>query len=115
MGHPWIAVANRGFYRDIQNQGFRTYQNLIDESFDSMDNNQDRLDRIAAVIKDLCQQDLAKFLVAAEQTSKYNQQHMAELGPRIRAEFPQQFLNFIRQTFRLNICQKIYQNIFNAY
>jgi len=102
MGHPWIVAANRGFYRDLRNQGFQTYQNLIDESFDLIDNNQDRLDRIAAVVQDLCQQDLAEFLVAAEQTSKYNQQHMADLGPKIRAEFPQQFLNFVQQTFNLN-------------
>ena len=102
MGHPWIVAANRGFYRDIRNQGFRTYSNLIDESFDTIDNNQARLDRIVAVVQDLCQQDLAKFLVAAESVSKYNQQHMAELGPRIRSEFPQQFLNFVHQTFKLN-------------
>ena len=102
MGHPWIATANCGFYRDIRNQGFRTYSSLIDESFDSIHNNQDRLDRIVAVVQDLCQQDLAEFLVAAEQTSKYNQQHMAELGPRIRADFPQQFLTFVEQTFKLN-------------
>ena len=102
MGHPWIAVANQGFYRDMHNQGFQTYSSLIDESFDTIDNNQDRLDRIVAVIKDLCQQDLVKFLVAAESVSKYNQQHMAELGPRIRADFPQQFLDFVRQTFKLN-------------
>jgi hypothetical protein len=89
MGHPWIVTANRGFYRDIRNQGFQTYGNLIDESFDQIDNNQDRLDRIVAVVQDLCQQDLAKFLVAAEQTSKYNQQHMADIGPRIRDEFHQ--------------------------
>jgi hypothetical protein len=102
MGHPWIVAANCGFYRDIRNQGFQTYNNLIDESFDLIHNNQDRLDRIVAVVQDLCQQDLAEFLVAAESVSKYNQQHMAELGPRIRAEFPQQFLNFVQQTFKLN-------------
>ena len=102
MGHPWIVVANCGFYRDIRNQGFQTYNNLIDESFDTIHNNQARLDRIVAVVQDLCQQDLAEFLVAAESVSKYNQQHMAELGPRIRSEFPQQFLNFVQQTFRLN-------------
>jgi len=101
MGHPWIAVANCGFYRDLKKQGFQTYSHLIDESFDLMDNNQDRLDRIVAVVQDLCQQDLAKFLVAAEQISKYNQQHMADLGPKIRAEFPQQFLDFVDRTFNL--------------
>ena len=102
MGHPWVAVANRGFYRDIQQQGFKTYSGLIDESFDNIDNNQDRLDRVAEVVKDLCRQNLVDFLVAAESISKYNQQHMAELGPRIRRDFPQQFLSFIQQTFNLN-------------
>jgi hypothetical protein len=102
IGHPWIAVANRGFYRDLKQQGFHTYHDLIDESFDNIDNNQDRLDRIAQVVQDLCCQNLADFLVAAEATSKYNQQHMAELGPRIRREFPQQFLTFVQQTFNLN-------------
>ena len=102
VGHPWIAVANQGFYRDIKNQGFRTYSDLIDESFDSIHNNQARLDRIVAVVQDLCQQDLAEFLVAAKHVSKYNQQHMADLGPRIRAEFPQLFLDFVEQTFKLN-------------
>jgi len=101
MGHPWIAVANRGFYQALRNQGFQTYNHLIDESFDQIDNNQDRLDRIVQVVNDLCQQDLAQFLVAAEQTSKYNQQYMADLGPRIRAEFPQQFLDFVDRTFNL--------------
>jgi len=102
MGHPWIAVANAGYYKDLKQQGFQTYSGLIDESFDHIQNNQDRLDRIVAVVKDLCQQDLAKFLVAAQSVSKYNQQHMAELGPRIRADFPRQFLDFIAQTFKLN-------------
>jgi len=102
MGHAWIAVANHGFYRDLKNQGFQTYGHLIDESFDNIENNQDRLDRIVTVVKDLCQQDLTKFLIAAKQTSKYNQQHMADLGPKIRADFPDQFLRFVQQTFRLN-------------
>lgn len=101
MGHPWIVAANCGFYRDLRKQGFQTYSHLIDESFDLIDNNQDRLDRIVQVVNDLCQQDLAQFLVAAQHVSKYNQQHMADTGPRIRSEFPQQFLDFVDRTFNL--------------
>ena len=97
MGHPFVAVANRGFYRDLRNTGFQTYHNLIDESFDQIDNNQDRLDRIAHVVRDLCASDLDEFLVAAQAISKYNQQHMAELGPRISQEFPDRFCRFLQQ------------------
>jgi hypothetical protein len=97
MGHPFVAVANRGFYRDLHNTGFQTYHTLIDESFDQIDNNQDRLDRIAHVVQDLCASDLDEFLVAARAISKYNQQHMAELGPRIYQEFPDRFWRFLQQ------------------
>jgi hypothetical protein len=97
MGHPFVVVANRGFYRDLRNTGFQTYHNLIDESFDLIDNNQDRLDRIAHVVRDLCASDLDEFLVAAQAISKYNQQHMAALGPRISQEFPDRFWRFLQQ------------------
>jgi hypothetical protein len=97
IGHPFVAVANRGFYRDLHNTGFQTYHTLIDESFDLIDNNQDRLDRIACVVGDLCASDLDEFLVAAHTISKYNQQHMAELGPRISQEFPDRFWQFLQQ------------------
>jgi hypothetical protein len=97
MGHPFVAVANRGFYRDLHRAGFQTYHHLIDESFDQIDNNQDRLDRIAHVVRDLCASDLDEFLVAAQEISKYNQQHMAALGPRISQEFPDRFCRFLQQ------------------
>ena len=97
MGHPWIAVANCGFYRDIHNLGFRTYSHVIDESFDQIDNNQDRLDRIAAVVNDLCQQDLAAFLQECYTVSKYNQQHHKEMAIKVRQEFPHRFLQFINE------------------
>jgi hypothetical protein len=97
MGHPFVAIANRGFYRDLRNAGFQTYHNLIDESFDLIDNNQDRLDQIAKLVNDLCSSNLDEFLVAAQSISKYNQLHMAELGPRIFQEFPDRFCQFLQQ------------------
>ena len=96
MGHPFVAVANRGFYQDLHHAGFQTFGNLIDESFDSIDNNQDRLNRIAQVVQDLCESDLAEFLVASRAVTKYNQQHLAAEGIRIFQEFPDRFVNFIQ-------------------
>jgi hypothetical protein len=97
MGHPWIAVANAGYYRDLRNLGFRTFDSAIDESFDSIENNQDRLERIAQVIDDLCSQDLESFLKECYNTCKYNQQHLAEMRVSVRKEFPDRFHQFIQQ------------------
>ena len=97
IGHPWIAVDNQGYYRDLHNLGFQTFGHVIDESFDSMENNQDRLERIAQVIEDLCRQDLASFLRECYNVCKYNQQHLAEMRQQVRQEFPNRFEQFIQQ------------------
>jgi len=97
IGHPFVAVANQGYYRDLHNLGFQTFGHVIDESFDSIENNQDRLERIAQVVEDLCQQDLASFLKECYNVCKYNQQHLAEMRHQVRQEFPNRFKQFIQQ------------------
>lgn len=96
MGHPTIFASNYGYYKDFHNLGFRTWGHLIDESFDLIENVQDRIDRIAQVVEDLCRQDLPSFLQAAEETCKYNQQHLAEMRVKVRQEFPNRFFQFIK-------------------
>lgn len=95
MGHPWICAANKGFYKDIRNLGFRTFDCLIDESFDDIDNHQDRMDRICKVVEDLCKQDLPAFLQSAEKICKYNQQHILDFTSQHRAGFARKFESFI--------------------
>lgn len=97
MCQPWIVVANQGYYRDLQHLGFRTFGHVIDESFDQIENNQDRLERIVTVVEDLCQQDLAKFLEECYTVCKYNQQHLAEMRQQVRQQFPERFFQFIKQ------------------
>ena len=96
MGHPWICVANRGYYKDIRNLGFRTFSSIIDESFDLIDNDQHRIARVATVIEDLCRSDLQAFLAAAEPVCKYNQQHLAQMRTQVRQEFPKRFFQFLK-------------------
>ena len=101
IGHPWIVASNAGYYRDMHNIGYQTFGHLIDESFDQIDNSQDRLNRIVTIVEDLCKQDLASFVTAAQDICKYNQQHLAELGPKVRAEFPQRFIEYINERSRV--------------
>jgi hypothetical protein len=97
IGHPFIVVGNHGYYRDLHQLGFKTFGHLIDESFDLISNNTDRLERIAQIVEDLCQQDLASFVKECYNTCKYNQQQLAELRPKIRAEFPNQFKQYVNE------------------
>lgn len=97
MGHPFIAVSNQGFYRDLHAIGFRTFGHVIDESFDQIPGHQDRCDRITQIVTDLCQQDLAGFLDECRSVCKYNQQHLAEIRTQERKDFPDRFIQFINQ------------------
>jgi hypothetical protein len=81
----------------MRNLGFRTFSHLIDETFDQIANSQDRVERVAEVVEDLCRQDLAQFLKAAEDTCKYNQQHLSSMRDLVRKEFPGRFFKFLKQ------------------
>ena len=95
VGHPWIAVANQGFYRDMHSLGFRTFDHVVDESFDAIDNSQDRIERVAEVVEDLCQQDLASFYKECYNVCKYNQELYTEMRHQVPRELPDQFHQFI--------------------
>ena len=97
IGHPWICAANTGFYRDLRDLGFQTFDPIIDESFDSIDDPTDRLARIVAVIRDLCGQNMLQFMKAVEPICKYNQQHLLEFTARHRAEFATRLLTYINE------------------
>jgi len=99
MGHPFIAVANTGYLRDLHALGFKTFGDLVDETWDTITDNSDRLARVEHAIIDLCSSDLDEFLVAAEATCKYNQQHMLELSRTVNSKFPQNFLDFVTKHF----------------
>lgn len=97
IGHPFIVAANRGYYRDLHGLGFKTFAHVIDESFDLIDNNQDRIERIAQLVEDLCQQDLASFMRECYNVCKYNQQHLAHMSVTVRAEFPNRLFAFLEK------------------
>jgi hypothetical protein len=96
IGHPFVAVANQGYYRDLRNLGFKTFNSIIDESFDEIGDNQTRIDRIIEVVEDLCKQNLDHFVKECYTICKYNQEHFAEISVKVRKEFPERFLQFIK-------------------
>ena len=100
MGHPWIAVANRGFYQDLHNMGFRTFDDVIDERFDLIDNPQDRIERISAVVNSLCSMDLTQFMLQCKDTCIYNQQVLLDYQTHHVSAFPEQFCNFLRENIQ---------------
>jgi hypothetical protein len=100
MGQPWIAVANTGFYKDIRNLGFKTFGNIIDESFDLIADNQLRIEKIKDTVVALCASNLPEFLLQCKSTCLHNQAVMLEYQEQHAKEFPQKFISFVRENIQ---------------
>lgn len=96
MGHPWITVANRGYYRDLRNQGFQTFNSLIDESFDGIDDPHDRINRVIQVIADILSNGAGDFLQKSKDICVYNQQRLIEYNREQRSVLPGQLERYIQ-------------------
>jgi uncharacterized protein YggL (DUF469 family) len=97
MGHPFVAAANRGYYKDLHAAGFQTFGKLIDESFDQIDDPRDRANRIVDTVADICYNGAASFLEAAGSVCKYNYQQLCEHNRRERAELPERLAQYINE------------------
>jgi hypothetical protein len=97
MEHPFVVVANAGYYRDLHSAGFRTFGHLIDESFDSIADPQQRLDRIVDTVADICYNGASSFMAAAADVCKYNYQHLREHNRRERQQLAERLATYINE------------------
>jgi hypothetical protein len=81
MGHPFIAVSCKGFYNYLHDQGYKTFNEFIDESFDDIDDTNQRLEKIADTIQNLCNSNLVEFHRLSKEICRHNQQlYLEKLG-----------------------------------
>jgi hypothetical protein len=100
MEHPFVVAANAGYYKDLRAAGFKTFDKLIDETFDSIDDPQQRVDRIADTIEHICVNGIESFWSAAADICKYNYHHLREHNRQQRARLPvdlQMYLDSLTQ------------------
>lgn len=93
-GHPFIVCANRGFYQDLKNLGYKTYGDWIDESFDLIDDGQKRIERLIEQIQWLIAQDLPKFWNETQEVRLYNQRHALAIHNNQQQTFTQKMKDF---------------------
>lgn len=101
MAHPFVVAANRGYLKDLRNAGFKTFDSVIDESYDQIDCPQARLERIIDTVHYISNRGAAHFWEASRDICKYNQQHLIEHNQKERAELPKNLLSYINERFRI--------------
>lgn len=65
--HPFIMIAAPGTLRAIKKFGFKTFDGIIDESYDDIENHTDRFNAILNIIEDISTWDKKKQVAVSEQ------------------------------------------------
>lgn len=95
MAHPFVVAANQGYLKDLRAAGFRTFDTLIDESYDRISSPTARIERIIDTVRDITQSGAAEFWKASRDICKYNQQHLVEYNREQRALLPKNLLTYL--------------------
>ena len=97
-GHPFLVIGHQGILQQIQQLGFKTYNNMFEEGYDIIDNN----DRINALIESnasyikhkMRSMDMISCAEYLRDRIDYNRNFFFdEFGPKQLGRFKQQLLN----------------------
>ena len=99
-GHPFIVYSNTGFYRDLRNVGFQTFETIIDESFDDICDDYLRMNYLVKSLKNLLSTNLDDFLIKAKPICEHNRNVLLEKNGKLQLEQYNSLTKFFN-----NICQ----------
>ena len=94
---PFIYVSSAGSLEVLKSFGYKTFDSFIDESYDKIEDNKKRMDKIQSEIKRLCNMDrneLHTIYYSMRDLLIYNRNHFLECGQdRVREDF----INFLEK------------------
>jgi hypothetical protein len=79
-GQPFVLVAPAGSLRLLRDMGYRTFENVIDSSYDSITNNTLRWAAVYDLIKQLKNQNLQKIFDQCRSDIEHNQKVFSSCG-----------------------------------
>jgi len=77
-GQPFILAATHGSLEYLKSYGFKTFSDIIDESYDQIENPEKRLEAIVSLMKqitDWTEDEKNYKIIQLRQISEYNKQH----------------------------------------
>jgi len=93
-GHPFILAATHGSLQYLRNYGFRTFGDIIDESYDLIENPLDRLTAIALAMKQITNwtsEERQYKMRVLQEITEYNKKHFFSV------DFFEQILNELKE------------------
>ena len=81
MKHPFVVVGNKNYLENLKRIGFKTFDGLIDESYDRLDDHTQRAKAISDLLSKLDMESSKHFYDQSRQICEHNQQILlAKIG-----------------------------------
>lgn len=96
LGNPFLVYSNRGTLKTLQEMGFKTFGNIVDESYDNIHNPQQRWEAILVQIGKLAKQDPTILMDSVNEIVTHNQDHILTTVVKQLEDDDQQLNNLIR-------------------
>jgi hypothetical protein len=74
-GRPFVAFAGQNYLSNLQRLGFKTFSTVVDESYDSIGDLNQRMKAAWTQVEWLCSQDPAQVYSELEEVLQHNHQH----------------------------------------
>jgi hypothetical protein len=84
---PFMVVGNCGTLEFLKSKGFKTFDSIIDESYDSIKDDVTRWNTVLAEVQKLSHQDWQSKRQQVEEIVQHNFYHMFTLAPHEEQEF----------------------------
>jgi len=84
---PFLAIATSGYLSYLKDLGFKTFNSLIDESYDELDNIDDRVKKVIEVLEHIITNGTKEFYLASQTILDHNFAKLCELSGAWQTEF----------------------------
>ena len=73
MKHPFVVVGNKHYLKNLRSIGFKTFDSLIDESYDTLDDHRQRAEAISNLLSKLDMKKSKDFYLKSRKICDHNQ------------------------------------------
>lgn len=84
MKHPFVVVGTKHYLKQLRSLGFRTFEGLIDESYDELDSHEQRAIAIKDLLKTMTMDRSRSFYDDSREICEHNQKHLITMVGRYK-------------------------------
>lgn len=95
---PFLILSTPGYLKHLRNQGFKTFENLIDESYDDIEILDQRVERLLDLLDDIIQNGVKEFYEASKPILEHNFAKLCEIYGAWHTNFDKLMWTSIKQS-----------------